>query len=1625
MIRSGWSFQRRIHVGRRKSFRLVCELMETRQLLSTFVVTNTSDAPIPTANSLRWAIQQVNADTFNDTIAFDIPGTGVQSIRLSSPLPALMNSVVLDGTTQPNYQGVPLIQLDGSNAGSGNGLVISGGGSTVSGLAIVGFSGSAIVLDSLDGDVVQGNYLGVSAASGLAQANGEGISVTDSSKNTIGGVANGAGNLISGNSTNGININDGEGPATDNQVMGNLIGTTASGLAALPNGGAGIFIGGVSRTEIGVASSGFSNVISGNLGAGIEVTSGASGTTILNNAIGVGGDGKTMVGNGGDGILIDGALGGIVGGSDLYQGNVIGGNQQNGIETFAGSGGILVEGNFIGTDSTGKLLNLGNLENGIQLASSSNTIGGTGAGVSNTIDFNGSGQVGSGVQLVGSVNQNTILSNSIYGNSGYGINLGDAPTPNHTPGTPGPNNDQNYPTLSSSQSDGSSITTINGTLYSIANATFQIQFFASPSAGQQGFGQGQNLIGEDSVQTDQNGNGTISLAIPSGTSAGQYISATATGPGGNTSEFSADVQVQPEINLALSGSANPNPVTAGNELTYTISVTNSGDLAADNVMLTDQLPGSVVKVSASVSQGQIVPTMGPTVVAHVGTLAPGGTVTLTIVVNTTASSVGNITDSVSVSSQEADPTPSELSTTITTTVLPVPPSADLSVVMTASPTSVSVDSDVTDTFTISNLGQEDASGVTATLPLAPGVSVISANSGSTGVTVTTTGGQVVATAATLAANTQIVVTVIVEPTIAGALSQTVTVSSDALDPNLSNNSSTTTTSVGPAADLAVSIAGSSPKVNPGDEFTYTVSATDNGPSDASNVTLSDTLPPGVTYVSASSSQTSVPSYSDGVVSLSIDSISDGAKVTLLIVVVPTAQPGSTLLDSASVATMETDPNPTNNTATLETPVVGVSNLGISVSAQPGTVYVGQGVTYSVTVTNQGPNNEPDAIVTCPLSSNVAFASASYVPGWSPLLANGLLTADLGPLAAGGTALVTVILTPQAAAAGTLTTSFSVQGENTDPAITNNTAHAKVTVIPAADLGVTISQGAVSPAFQVNWTYTVNVANLGLSNATGVTVTVPLPQGAVFVSASSSQGLAPVVQDGTLSADLEALNAVESATVSIVVMPTAIGSMPLSASISGDQFDPKLANNQVTASASVAPSVNLVLGLAPTPSTVVAGQPLTMTATIANLGPNRATSVVLSLPMGANVLFNSTNASTGTSGLAGGQFVAQLAPLDPGASEKITVVVTPQTQGTMTQTANVTSAGYQIDPASAKATTTVTVLESPGKLQWSASLYSVPETAGIAYLSVVRGVGSLGTVSVNYQTVAVNATPGLDYVPTSGVLTLASGQTVGTIQVPVLADPWDNHDEYVNVDLSSPGGGATLGVLTMAQLQIIDVDPNTTPPQVSRLSWNGTSKSITSVNLGFTEPLNSTYAVNPANYQLTALVAGLPTVSISTISYNSSTDTVTLVPSAPLASGVFYQIQVMGTGPTAIRDLGNNLLEGASGGPPGSNYVASFGQGTKLKYVDSSGNNVSLKLSGPGYMEEILYQGQGQSLTIMGATPHRTSLTGTVKKTKRSSGKTNLGAILGLGNFGDVRVSLKSPPFLVKQYPFMQKGRGKI
>lgn len=1589
----------------------VRELLESRRLLATYVVTSAGDQA--GAGTLLWAINQVNADSSPDVIQFDIGQGGLQTIKLASALPAVTNTVAIEGSTQPAMGPGLQIVIDGSGTGAGsNGLTIEGAGSVVQGLAIVGFSGSGLVLETGGGDLVAGNDLGV-LPSGTVEANGTGLLVLSSSSNTIGGSASGAGNLISGNAGVGLAIESGAQASSDNVVYGNQIGTAAGGLAAAGNTLGGVVVSGGGGNQIGEAGSGVGNVISGNQGPGLTVEGGASGTLVEGNLIGVGSDGKTPVGNVGDGVLIDGATGVQLGGTALGEGNVISSNQGNGIETQGDTAGLLVMGNDVGTDATGLLI-LGNRLNGLSLGSSSNTIGGTLAGAGNTIDFNGSGSTGAGVQLVGNVDHNTILSNSIYDNAGLGINLGSGPTSNHPPGTPGPNDYQNYPVLNLAQSDGE-VTSVTGVLSAAPSTLYLLQFFSSPTENATGFGQGKTLIGTLAVSTDNSGN--VSFNVPgTASNPGSYISATATSPSGDTSEFCMDIQSQGVIDLRLSASAAPNPTPAGSDATFTLTVNNQGSEPAHLVVLNDQPPVDGTVVSVSLSQGFIMPASGGTLSANLGTIAAGSSAVVTIVVQTSPGFSGPLTSSATVTSQETDPYPAYETASAT---VQVETESDLSTTLTATPNPAPIQGDVAFTVTVINAGPSAASGATASLPLPAGLTFVSATS-SVG-TASFAAGTASAAFGDLAVNAQATLTVIAQASQLGPSTLTAVAASNNIDPNPGNNSASTTVTVDPAADLSVTATASAPKVVAGGDLQYQITLANSGPDPALGVVLSDTLPGSTLLVSATSNQNVAPTESSGVVTLELGSLSAGATAVLTIEVQTTGPPQRTITDTATVTSQTLDLSPGDESSSVSTQVVGQSDLGLAATAAPGSVYVGQDVVYTLTATNAGPFDEPAAVVSAQLPSDVILVSASTSQGSLPTVdPQGLLTADLGALAAGGTAVVTAVLAPGPAEVGAFPLAFQIAGQNIDPNAANNTATTSIQVAAAASLAVEVLPPQAPVHDQVPFTYDLVVTNSGPCPATGVVVSAPVPAGSRLESATSMSSSPSLIGD-TITDAISAMAPGTSATIAITVEPLAAGSLSLLASVSGDQINPNPAATASSLTVAVAPAVDLVVSLAAQPSSPITGKPVSFVATVSNQGPDPAANVALALPIPPGFAYDSTTFTAGTSVIQGNQVIASLSDLAPGATTSMTVVLTAVQAGPTSATATATSSEYQINPASAQATTTVTAIESAGIIGFSTNHFVVLDTAGQAYMTVNRIDGSRGAVSVPYATVDLNATPGLDYLPVSGMLNFAPGQTTAVIAVPVLANPWDNHDEWLSVVLGAPTAEAVLGAVSTSQLQIIDTDPNTTPPQVVSLTWNGDAMAIWNLTVSFTAPLDPTFAADAANYVLTT--AGGHVIPVSA-SYNMATRSVSLVPAVVLPSGQAYLLRVVGTGPTAIRDIAGNVLAGQSPNVPGLDYLACFEQGTKISYIDASRNRVFLKVKGSGYLEQVRsWSGDSEDLTVIGMAPRRTVLMGHVQALRGGTGRTNIGVLNGIGQFGQMKVNLASPPFLARVFPFMRRGRG--
>ncbi|HYV04705.1 MAG TPA: hypothetical protein VFB82_08975, partial [Blastocatellia bacterium] len=259
---------------------------------TTFLVTNTGDnggvnpAPGAGTGTLRQAIVDANANTGADSINFNIAGATPHTISPAAPLPAITESVTINGTSNPDFSGTPVVELNGVSAGPADGLVINAASCAVRGLVINrfatdGVSGGNGILVTTNGNIIEGNFLGTNATGSFALGNArDGVLISSSSGNLIGGTTTAARNLLSGN-RNGVQI---FGVGTGNQVRGNSIGTNASGLVSLGNSQNGVLILGSSNSVIGAAGSASSNTISFNGAAGVAVQSGTN-NSIQSNSI--------------------------------------------------------------------------------------------------------------------------------------------------------------------------------------------------------------------------------------------------------------------------------------------------------------------------------------------------------------------------------------------------------------------------------------------------------------------------------------------------------------------------------------------------------------------------------------------------------------------------------------------------------------------------------------------------------------------------------------------------------------------------------------------------------------------------------------------------------------------------------------------------------------------------------------------------------------------------------------------------------------------------------------------------------------------------------------------------------------------------------------------------------------------------------------------------------------------------------------------------------------------------------------------------------------------------------------------------------------------------------------------
>ncbi len=328
--------------------------------------------------SLREAIiaanNTPNSVLSQDHISFNLTGpttAGMHVIRLVADLPVITGATTIDGSTAPDYLGTPTVRIDGGGTSKGFDFQAGANYSVINALAITGmkFSGIDIATSNV---VVTRNFIGTT---GTAAAGNQTVGIGIYGAFNEIGRAN-AGNVISGNLNSGVFING--AAATRNKVVGNFIGTDATGTVAVANGRDGVLLSdaGIQNT-IGASVVDQRNIISGNVWCGIELVGTTAQTDILNNYIGTDVSGMFAISNGQSGICLwNGAANNFIGRSGAGNGNLISGNVGNGIllsGDLRSSNTNTIENNFVGVNAAGDTA-LPNQRRGISIENAQGTL---------------------------------------------------------------------------------------------------------------------------------------------------------------------------------------------------------------------------------------------------------------------------------------------------------------------------------------------------------------------------------------------------------------------------------------------------------------------------------------------------------------------------------------------------------------------------------------------------------------------------------------------------------------------------------------------------------------------------------------------------------------------------------------------------------------------------------------------------------------------------------------------------------------------------------------------------------------------------------------------------------------------------------------------------------------------------------------------------------------------------------------------------------------------------------------------------------------------------------------------------------------------------------------------------
>ena len=673
----------------------------------------------------------------------------------------------------------------------------------------------------------------------------------------------------------------------------------------------------------------------------------------------------------------------------------------------------------------------------------------------------------------------------------------------------------------------------------------------------------------------------------------------------------------------------------------------------------------------------------------------------------------------------------------------------------------------------------------------------------------------------------------------------------------------------------------------GGEVTSVLSVSNDGPNAATGVVVTDQLPAGVTYVSATTPQGSC-AQAGGIVTCQLGTVPDGATVDVEVVVaVPSDSTANSVVNVASVGSATADLDPEDNAAGGSVAVAREADLRVSKTSDAAAVAPGSSTTFTVTVTNDGPSDAVDVVATDSVADPALVLTGATAPGSTCAVGGQTARCSIPRLAPGASLVMTVTarISPDAPAGASLVNTATASSSTPDSDPADNAASVAVTTTaPQADIETTKTSGDARAGGQV--AYSIVVTNRGPSTAGAVTLDDVLPAGLSIASIVSSRGeCTPAVTITCAFGDLpgpDATGNLTSATVTViadVASSVPAGALQNTAAAASTTADPDPGDNAATVSTAVTTAADVSITKTADPVQPAAGEDVTFTVTVSNSGPSTARDIVVTdaLPAGLTLL----GVDPGPGVTCTGALSCAVTDLDPQATAtfdvRMNVPAGFDLDAGAANTATVASSTPDPAPGNNVATATVTAraISDVAVLKWDTS--DLPPPPGTP-----PRVFTAGEI-VDYRIAALNFGPS-DASSARVVDTLPPGVTF----ISSVPECFFSAPNQVICDLPTvPNQFAAIfpirvqidpalteGTLLTNTVEITLTDPDRVDPVTSNNLVSVTNPIATTANLN---AVKQTYSLDLPDFGFT-------------------------VPSsAPAGTNTGYGIEIRNTGPSVARD----------------------------------------------------------------------------------------------------------------------------